>query len=145
MKNFEKYYNEIKRRIKTKESADTDCLVYKLRTGKNTCEGKACYDCCIENIEWLNENYKKSILTAEEKNKIKLICNFINSFEDRVIYISKKVIISKANYYIAVYYKSNFTDYNLVMCTPYFKGDKFKGMELNKEYTLEELGIELGE
>ena len=90
MKNFEKYYNEIKRRIKAKESADTDCLVYKLRTGKSSCDGKACYDCCIENIEWLNEDYQEPILDEEEKEIIKEMLDVILKFGCEVDYAIKE-------------------------------------------------------
>ena len=141
MKNFEKYYNEIKKRIKTKESADTDCLVYKLRTGKNTCEGKACYDCCLENIEWLNEEYQESILDEEEKEIIKEMLDVIIKFGCEINYVIKNDD-GNGKAYILLSYSNKLTGYSDGMTTPWFKNDKFKGMEIGKEYKLEDLSLE---
>lgn len=80
----------------------------------------------------------KQILDDDEKE---YLGNVINPFRDRIIYIVKSVYTPGE--YIEMYlrhYDDGCSSYSIVL--PYFKkGTMYKGMELDKEYTLKELGL----
>lgn len=60
MLNFEKYRDEILKRIKDRENAG--CVLYELRTKqKNGCEEDSCTNCFINSLKWLSERYKPRI------------------------------------------------------------------------------------
>lgn len=73
----------------------------------------------------------KSILTQEEKEYLSYV---IKPFRDRVEYVCKYAHIDNKHEWIEIVFT------NIFMCFPFFeKGTMYKGMEVNKEYTLEEL------
>ena len=80
----------------------------------------------------------KPILNDAEKE---YLGNIIKPFRDRIIWIGKSVYIPGE--YIEIYlrhYDDGCSSYSIIL--PYFKkGTMYKGMELDKEYTLEELGL----
>ena len=80
----------------------------------------------------------KPILNDVEKE---YLGNIIKPFKDRVIWIGKSVYIPGE--YIEIYlrhYDDGCSSYSIIL--PYFKkGTMYNGMELDKEYTLEELGL----
>lgn len=93
-------------------------------------------------IKWLLEEYEEPILTEEDKKILKDVINVFNSFKKEIADIRKKHICRGCYLYI------NYIDCGEdVSCiethtTLPFNGDKlFKGMELDKAYTLEELGL----
>lgn len=131
MLNIEKYKEEILRYSGYQHSLM--CLIYEDIMKKNDCTG-CCSKCRRETIEWLTSEYEESILTDEEKACLKKI---IKSKRDSVIYISKIAFLKGT--------ENEFT--NIVIAT---KGTleavatpsiPFEGMELEREYTLEELGL----
>ena len=131
MLNIEKHKDEILKYAGYRHSLM--CLIYEDIMKKNDCTG-CCSKCKRETIEWLTSEYKESILTDEEKACLKKI---IKSERDSVIYISKKAFLKGT--------ENEFT--NIVIAT---KGTlkavatpsmPFEGMELEKEYTLEDLGL----
>lgn len=72
----------------------------------------------------------KQILTKEEKEWLE---NFLRPFKNRFVYIKKRIYDS---FFIMIQLKND------SICLPYFKKDTmYKGMELNKKYTLKELGL----
>ena len=76
------------------------------------------------------------ILDEEEK---KYLSGVIRPFRDRIEFIRKSCIFEQE--YINVVYNSKFKD-DTNFCLPLFeKGTMYKNMTLNKEYTLEELGL----
>lgn len=79
----------------------------------------------------------KPILDAAEK---RYLTNIIKPFRDRILWI-KKISSPTLNYeYIKICYRDN--NYTIVLDFPDFKeGTMYKGMELKKDYTLEELGL----
>jgi len=83
--------------------------------------------------KWLEEEYVPDILTDKEKAYLSAV---INPFREKVEYIQKCFDLgSKA--YIYIYVKKCGS-----MIFPTFrKGTMYKGMEVNKKYTLEELGL----
>ena len=131
MLNIEKYKEEILKYSGYQHSLI--CLIYEDIMKKNDCTG-CCSKCKRETIEWLTSEYKESILTDEEKACLKKI---IKSKRDSVIYISKIAFLKGT--------ENEFT--NIVIAT---KGTleavatpsiPFEGMELEREYSLEELGL----
>ncbi|MBF1085987.1 hypothetical protein [Solobacterium sp.] len=91
-------------------------------------------------FEWLEEDdekeYKPQILTEKEKAYLSAV---IKPFRKDIEYIEKRVFISNPLHseYIRIYFK-----YNETLLLPNFpRGTMYKGMELNEEYTLEELGL----
>lgn len=75
----------------------------------------------------------KQMLDKKEKEWLE---NFLRPFKFNIIYIEKYISLSK-NYYIKIYFNA-FDSIQL----PEFEKDKYyKGMKLNKEYTLKELGL----
>lgn len=80
----------------------------------------------------------KPILTKEEKEYLEAV---ISPFRDRVLFISKHTFLNRAYEWVKIKLKDeelDIEDFDL----PYFKKDiMYKGMELNEEYTLDELGL----
>ncbi len=91
---------------------------------------------------------KEVKLIIEEKEPIldeverKYLSDVIRPFRDRVKYIEKTSLNGKE--YIVVKYYSIYKNCpeDTDICLPYFKKDTmYKGMELNKEYKLKDLGL----
>lgn len=131
MLNIEKYKEEILKYSGYQHSLI--CLIYEDIMKKNDCTG-CCSKCKRETIEWLTSEYKEPILTDEEKAYLKKI---IKSKRDSVIYISKIAFLKGT--------ENEFT--NIVIATKgtleavATLGMPFEGMELEREYSLEELGL----
>ena len=97
---------------------------------------------CIDDFsaDWWEE-YKESILDEKEKEYLSAV---IKPFRDRVIYIKKIDMYLGCNKYDAYILGElgNKDDVVDTFALPYFpKGNMYKGMETNKKYTLEELGL----
>ena len=97
---------------------------------------------CIEDFsaDWWEE-YKEPILDEEEKKYLSAV---IKPFRDRVIYIKKIDIYLGCNKYdeYILGELDNKDDVIDTFALPYFpKGNMYKGMETNKKYTLDELGL----
>ena len=98
--------------------------------------GGACITQSINAIgNWLEEEYKPEILTDKEKAYLSAV---INPFRKDVESVKKLENYYSAQGYIHIAMKKG-TDY----CSlPWFRKDTmYKGMEANKAYTLEELGL----
>lgn len=81
----------------------------------------------------VENGFIKEILDEVEKRCLKAV---IRPFKDRVNYIAKKGVRKE---YIQIVLKKD----NECFFLPYFeKGTMYKGMELNKKYTLKELGLD---
>ena len=85
-------------------------------------------------LEWMAQPYKEPILDEDER---KYLADVIRPFKDRVKYIAKIMSYDEFEQRIKiVFYNGYFT------CLPYFKANMmYEGMELDKSYTLEELGL----
>ena len=137
MKNIEKYYDAIKHKLQTTDVLNLYCTVNEIRTGCDDCpEGRNCRECCLKNLEWLNN---ENIITDEEKMSLKALCDAINKFGFTVNYVIKHD--NDCNSYIRINCENIVSGRSETIYSPYFTNDKFKGMEPCKEYTLEELGI----
>lgn len=82
--------------------------------------------------KWANSEYKESILDDAEKRYLKGV---IRPFRNEVLHIQKK---SNFLAWISIVMK----DHEIIKL-PFFEktSGMYKGMELGKEYTLEELGL----
>lgn len=89
--------------------------------------------------EWLDMEHKEPILDDVER---RYLADVIRPFRSRIIWIKKAY--RSGNYeQIIIRMKSIVPDAILVdIQFPFFKGNEmYKGMNLGKEYTLEELGL----
>ena len=98
---------------------------------------------CIEDFSadcW--EEYKEPVLDEKEKEYLSAV---IKPFRDRVIYIKKiYMYFGYRKDYEYIFGELGCNEYNVVdiFALPYFpKGNMYKGMETDKKYTLEELGL----
>ena len=98
---------------------------------------------CIDDFsaDWWEE-YKEPILTDKEKEYLSAV---IKPFRNRVKYIYKINVIDDCSQLISIRMERYDFEENLrceYMYLPYFKKDTmYKGMETDKKYTLEELGL----
>lgn len=75
----------------------------------------------------------ESILTEKEKEYLAAV---IKPFRDRVEYVRKYAHIDNKHEWIEIVFT------NIFMCFPFFeKGTMYKGMELDREYELEDLDL----
>lgn len=85
-------------------------------------------------FNWLEQEYKPPILDDVEKAYLSSV---IKPFRKRIEYIEKT-----DNYYVNGKQFLCITLADDYCCLPFFKKDTmYKGMEANKRYTLEELGL----
>ena len=85
--------------------------------------------------------YKEEILTDEEKDIAKAMIDIIHEFRRTVIDV-KKIDIGNCDSFISIRYENPVIGVDDTISSPIIDNDKFKGMELNRKYTLEELGLE---
>lgn len=90
-------------------------------------------------LDWMAQPYKEPILDDVEKSYLRSV---IKPFRGRVNYIYKTSCGEKA-YFIRIVVRSTILPRGLdSMFFPVFAKDTmYKGMELNKAYTLKELGL----
>ena len=75
----------------------------------------------------------KEILDKEEKEYLR---NVIKPFRNKVSYIARCSTFESDQQYISIKLSDD------IICLPYFKKDTmYKGMEVERKYTLEELGL----
>ena len=150
MKNGQKYAKEINQMV-NKEYFE--CSLWSIRNGKRALEDcrhipesydpvssrdKFCQKCLCESLEWLNQEYKDQykdpILDEVEK---KYLSSAIKPFRKNIKYIRKnKSAYKDKQFILIVFYDGNY------MYFPFFENDAmYKGMELDKKYSLEELGL----
>lgn len=90
-------------------------------------------------FKWLCEEYREQILDEVEKKYLSAV---IRPFRGDVIVISKEITFIEDRYRITIITKQPF-DGACPECIilPSFEADMYKGMELGRKYTLEELGL----
>lgn len=82
-------------------------------------------------LEWLEEEYEHTILTDKERAYLSAV---IKPFREEVETIEKTSFSG--------YEQLQISDGDTIMAFPCFeKGTMYKGMEVDKDYTLEELGL----
>ena len=134
MKNIEKYYEEIKQKYQTSYVLNPSCSVFKIRTGIDDCSGCHCKECCIKSFEWLNQEYKDPIIDDVERE---YLLSVIKPFRKKISCIRKSKDPRKGKNYI----KIEFCDGDRMFFPNLSNDEMYKGMELDRNYTLEELGL----
>lgn len=85
-------------------------------------------------IGWLEEEYVPDILTDKEKAYLSAV---IKPFRKDIKYITKKDFVIKAKEYLLI----KMHDLSTAGLPLFEKETMYKGMEVDKKYTLEELGL----
>lgn len=148
MKNGQKYAKQINRMVNQEYF---ECSLWSIRNGKRASEDcrhipesfdpvsgrdEFCKKCLCESLEWLNQEYKEPILDDVERKYLSAV---IKPFRKKVKYIVKtsRIINPIEKYIEIVLFDSS------VMKFPYFNTNTcmYKGMEEDKLYSLEELGL----
>lgn len=139
MKNKEKY-NLRQIDVSTK-TEDGKILFFELKIRGKTihqqiypCGVYAC-DAMKMMIGWLEEEYVPDILTDKEKAYLSAV---IKPFRKNIECIEKIKTYYGEKEFIYIVMKK---DDDYCKLQRFFKGTMYKGMELNKRYTLEELGL----
>ena len=147
MKNLEKYINS----FSSKESLD--CAIRAVRENSVHCDGvsNGCKKCRAENLKWLNEEYVEPILTESEKAYLSAV---IAPYTNEILVIKKYWYKSNGEECIVIaslgskqLVKQTSQDGQTIsrkwsICLPEFtEGTMYQGMEREKNYTLEELGL----
>lgn len=132
MLNIEKYKKEVIARLDT---CQMERMIHDI-TGFNYCESARdhCTPCAEYVYKWLLSEYKEPILNDAEKEYLSAV---IKPFRNRVDYIMKEENICSSTEFIHIDLSGgDVADF------PNFKvGTMYKGMEIDKSYTLQELGL----
>lgn len=141
MKNIEKYEKEISQLVNKGGSLECSiATVAGIREEKH-CFSPACKECHNKCIEWMCSEYNEPILSDEEKDIVKEMIDVILKFGCTVIDV-RKIDIGNCDSFISIRYENPVIGIDDTISSPIINSDKFKGMELNRKYTLEELGLE---
>lgn len=131
MLNIEKYKED----ILNMSHANITCCVGSLNNGED-CANKSCIECKKEALEWLLEKYKQPVLDDVEKEYLSAV---IKPFRKKVKHIVKiNLCSSPEEQFIKIVIDNldfiNFPNFNK-------NTGMYKGMEADKLYSLEELGL----
>ena len=130
MLNIEKYKDIV---LKNLNACDIDTLL-RGKMVNGYCKGYNCDGCKERVLKWLLEEAEEPVLDEVER---KYLSDVIKPFRKNVSCIRKSKDARKGKNYI----KIEFCDGDR-MFFPYLDDDAmYKGMEVNKAYTLEELGL----
>ena len=134
MKNIEKYEHEISKLVN--EGNPLPCAIA-IASGisNGSCSGCKCSDCHKKCLEWMCSEYNEQILSDDEKEIVKTMCDFAHKCGRDVIYVRK--FIDELN---GVYIYCKFENADFIE-SPWLSKHMFKGMENGRKYKLEELGI----
>ena len=140
MKNIEKYEREISKLVN-----EDNVLPCAIATVAGIRKEKPCYhqDCEVchkKCLEWMYSEYKEEILSDDEKEIIKPMIDTILKFGCSIICVAKEHYVD-GSFYISISYKNDVIGHKECITSPCFNNNKFKGMEPEWGYTLEELGI----
>ena len=140
MKNIEKYENEISKLVN--EDNVLSCAIATVAgiRKEKPCYHQDCEVCHKKCLEWMYSEYKEEILSDDEKDILKAMIDIIHEFECTVIDV-KKIDIGNCDSFISIRYENPVIGVDDTISSPIIDNDKFKGMELNRKYTLEELGV----
>lgn len=132
MLNIEKYKDD----ILEKYESDITCCVRHVCLGEESCMDD-CSECKKHAMQWLLSEYKEPILNKAER---KYLSDVIRPFRDKVKFIKLPSYDCPNLTYTCIRMYDNCG--NKIVRLPIFKrGTMYKGMKLDKNYTLEELGL----
>lgn len=134
MKNIEKYHDAIKQKLQKSNTENLGCAVFDIRTGSGYCGDCDCKECCIKSFEWLNQEYKDPIIDDVEREYLSAV---IKPFRKNISCIRKSKDPRKGKNYI----KIEFCDGDCMFFPNLSNNAMYKGMKLDRNYTLEELGL----
>ena len=130
MKNIEKYKDIV---LKNLNACDIDSLLPK-KFINGYCKGFNCEGCGERVLKWLLEEAKEPVLDDVEKEYLSAV---IKPFRKMIAYIVKAQDFDDGKQYIRIILQNGDGMY-----FPYLDDDAmYKGMELDKKYSLEELGL----
>lgn len=88
-------------------------------------------------LEWMSQPYKEPILDDKEREYLSAV---IKPYKNKVTFIAKSKDAYEAKYFISIVVNGNYGREAIHL--PWFKENTmYKGMEIGKHYTLEELGL----
>ena len=146
MKNGQKYAKEINQMVNQEYF---ECSLWNIRNGKKASEDcrhvpesfdpvsgrdEFCKKCLGESLEWLNQEYKDPILDDVERKYLSAV---IKPFRKKISCIRKSKDPRKGKNYI----KIEFCDGDTMFFPNLSNDAMYKGMKLDRNYTLEELGL----
>ena len=134
MKNIEKYYDVITDNLKSTNVENLGCAVFDIRHRNDDCGDCDCKECCLKSLEWLNQEYKCTILDDVEREYLSAV---IKPFRKKISYIRKSKDSRKGKNYI----KIEFCDGDCMFFPNLSNNAMYKGMKLDRNYTLEELWL----
>ena len=140
MKNIEKYEREISKLVN--EDNVLPCAIATVAgiRKEKPCYHQECEECHKKCLEWMYSEYKEEILSDDEKEIIKPMIDTILKFGCSIICVAKEHYVD-GSFYISISYKNDVIGHKECITSPCFNNNKFKGMEPEWGYTLEELGI----
>lgn len=139
MKNIEKYEHEISHLVNGGNPLSC-AIAISAGISNGSCFGCKCSDCHKKCIEWMYSEYNEPILYDDEKDIIKPMIDTILKFGCSIICVAKEHYVD-GSFYISISYKNDVIGHKECITSPCFNNNKFKGMEPEWGYTLEELGI----
>ena len=140
MKNIEKYEHEISKLVNVGESLECSIAYVSGISEEKRCFDQTCEECHKKCLEWMYSEYKEEILSDDEKEIVKEICDVIHKLGYKVNYVYKAEC-RNGDCFIRTTFKNIVTGSIELMDSPYFNNDMFKGMKIYKKYKIEELGI----
>ena len=140
MKNIERYEKEISKLVN--EDNILPCAIATVAgiRKEKPCYHQECEECYKKCLEWMYSEYNEPILYDDEKDIIKPMIDTILKFGCSIICVAKEHYVD-GSFYISISYKNDVIGHKECITSPCFNNNKFKGMEPEWGYTLEELGI----
>lgn len=130
MKNIEKYKDIV---LKNLDACNIDSLLPR-KFINGYCKGFNCEGCGERVLKWLLEEAKEPVLDDVEKEYLSAV---IKPFRKMISCIRKRKDPRKGKNYI----KIEFCDGDFMYFPNLSNDAMYKGMELDKKYSLEELGL----
>lgn len=133
MLNIEKYKKEISKLVNKGSLLECSIATIAKIRKENPCYTQDCGECQKKCIEWMYSEYNEPILTDQEKQALKHICEAMESLGKKVTTIKKyKVIANQIEFYL------NEPNNHISLCT---EDSLFSCMQNGNEYTPGELGL----
>lgn len=129
MKNIEKYKDIV---LKSLDACSIDTLL-RGKMVNGYCEGFKCEGCGERVLKWLLEETKEPLDDVEKE----YLSAVIKPFRKKISYIRKSKDPRKGKNYI----KIEFCDGDRMFFPNLSNDEMYKGMKLDRNYTLEELGL----